>query len=151
MVVGRRWYRCTHNNYIIHVKITHSRQCFGRLALLKVSLCLWHPIFCLCPFLIHYFLNYNLLWKRVTNNDKSDCNLWLQTRFNNLSTHLSITAVSSAMDISGMDTLDFGWKHMTLHVPLAPLVWNSGSLARGGMGASSSRAGKSFVNTNVDV
>lgn len=49
-----------------------------------------------------------------------------------------------------MVTLDFGWKHITLHFPRASPIWNNGSELSGGLGTSSNKAGKSLSNTNVD-
>uniref|UniRef100_A0A182LUC7 Uncharacterized protein n=1 Tax=Anopheles culicifacies TaxID=139723 RepID=A0A182LUC7_9DIPT len=62
----------------------------------------------------------------------------------------SITFRISLGVISGSVLFDFGWKHMTRQVPFAGAIWNSGSSLAGGSGTCSNRAGKSFVNTNVD-
>jgi len=57
----------------------------------------------------------------------------------------------SLIDIRAMVTLDLGWKHITRHVPCTPSIQNRGSSLCGGIGVSSSMAGKSLVNTYVDL
>lgn len=66
-------------------------------------------------------------------------------------THSSITVRISAGLMIGSVRFDSGWKHMTRHVPLAAPIWNSGSSLAGGGGVPSSSAGKSLVNTYVEV
>lgn len=66
----------------------------------------------------------------------------------------SIILVISKVDINGKEMSDWGWKHMTLQVPFAAFTWKSSlssSVFFSGSGISSSKAGKSFVNTYVDV
>ena len=86
--------------------------------------------------------------------------------FSNIWTHLyfwpssrlssiqqSMTLTNSSTDIKGTDMFDFGLKHMTLQVPLAgsDLKSENSSSGIGGSGTSSNKAGKSFVNTYVDL
>lgn len=58
--------------------------------------------------------------------------------------------VISTTLISGIEILDFGWKHITLQTPCAEPIWNKGSLLTEGLGTFGKSAGKSLSNTNVD-
>lgn len=62
----------------------------------------------------------------------------------------SITRSISTGDITGSVLFNFGWKHITLQVPLASAIWKSGSSLGGGDGVFSNNAGKSFGKTYVD-
>lgn len=63
--------------------------------------------------------------------------------------YLTITSLISSTFISAIVTFDFGWKHITLHVPRAASIWNNSSFDFDGEGTVSSSAGKSLTNVNV--
>lgn len=61
-----------------------------------------------------------------------------------------MTATISLRVIVASVTFDLGWKHNTLHKPLAAFIWNRGCSDLGGDGALSIKAGKSLSKTKVD-